>query len=374
MITEAFHEGAERFDEQYAAFKKYETSGSDWAKLPVPEGRNRLDTETKQTITVDIDLFGSKRPQEASQALIPKPTLKYAPRLKYQQPTAEVTAKASLMPPGDDTFFKVNKPKLDAVINDVRRDMDIARYAAAQRMGSLHEEIVRKADMFLQTGTMTLNQAIDMTSKEAAKAGLNCIEYKNGRRVNITSYIELALRASSRRASLTAEGAKRDEWGHHLVVSPTLHSTCPSCGYWQGKILIDDVYSNGQMDYEHQLLSYAVKWAWEDGEKIRSHFLGVNCRHPLVTYFPGVTQIPTASPYDKTKRQYKAEEKQRYIERLIRANKRWQALAITEEQQLEAKRAVRQLQAKMRRHLFENPQLRRQPHREKIYLPDGETG
>lgn len=259
-------------------------------------------------------------------------------------------------PPGDKSFFQVDKERLETLIKDVHVDMNKARYAAIARSGSVYEEIVRRADAFYQSGTYTIDQAIEMAAQEAAEAGLNAVVYKDGKQINVASYVEMALRTSGRRATMTAEGARRDKYGTFLVVSPTLHSTCPICQKWQGKILIDDVFAHGEVDGKHALLSTAA----EDG------FLHPNCRHPLATYVEGITQIPTASPYDETRENYEAEQKQRYLERKIRYWKRKEAIAGTDESLKEAKAQLNTWQQKMREHLKANPQLRRQPQRERL--------
>ena len=264
----------------------------------------------------------------------------------------------TLEPPSDRSFFVVHQEQLEIVLNDVRRDMNVARYGAAQHAGTIYEDIVKRADVMFQTGSYSIQQAVEKAAGEAAKAGLNCIEYADGRRVNIASYTEMALRTSARRAQMTAQGKKRDEWEEYLVISPTLHSTCDTCQPWQGKVLIDDVFASGKPDGKHPLLSEAIEPP--------SHFLGPNCRHPLSTYFEGVTQIPEASPWDKTAANYQAEEQQRYFERKIREWKRRQAIATTDEAEAEAEGKVKEWQGRIRRHIHENPQLRRNPAREKL--------
>lgn len=264
-----------------------------------------------------------------------------------------------LEPSGDSTFFQVvNRDRLEIVLEDVRRDMNLARYGAAQRAGAIYEDIVKRADVMFQTGSYTLQQAVEKAAQEAADKGLNAIEYKDGRRVNVASYVEMALRTSARRAQMTAQGAKRDQWGEYLVISPTLHSTCPTCQPWQGKVLIDDVFASGKPDGKHPLLSEAIKPP--------SHFLGPNCRHAISSFFEGITEIPTASPWDKTRTNYEAEEKQRYIERQIRAWKRKLAMSLTPETTIKSKAKIREWQDRMREHLHANPQLRRNTQREEL--------
>lgn len=339
-IAGVFHEAEDAFDEQMV--KDYKAAGKKvpWEKLLV----YRTEEATPQKVELNI-----KPPSE---------------QLKTETETQnEIPAKQELVvkPPSDDHFFNVSRERLETVVKDVKTDMNIARYAAAQRAGSIYEDIIRQADVMFQAGTLTMYQAIEQAANQAAAAGLNCIEYKNGRRVNVASYVEMALRTSAHRAALTAQGAKRDEWGIHTVTSPTLHSTCESCLQWQGKILIDDVYSSGtREDGPYLMVSEAIKPP--------SHFLGPNCRHPLVTYIEGVTQITKQSPLDQTRKSYESEQAQRAIERQIRRWKRAEAIAVTDEQGEHARRQVRLWQAQMRKHLKENPQLRRIPQREKLFL------
>lgn len=47
-----------------------------------------------------------------------------------------------------------------------------------------------------------------MATADFLDKGINCIEYKNGNRVNISSYAEMALRTASQRATFLGEGKK----------------------------------------------------------------------------------------------------------------------------------------------------------------------
>jgi len=319
FITEAFHDGAGNFDAQISI--------EDLSKA-------HLDVTNTGAIVWRTDA----EPAQGVVASIPEPKLDQIP---------------------DESFFPVNKAKLDACINDTHNDFERVRFAAANRMGAGYEEILKKADIFMQTGTMTLTQAVDMASKDFLAAGLNCVEYENGRRVNITSYVEMALRTSSRRAALTAEGAKRDEWNEHLVISPTLGSTCPHCQKWQGIVLIDDVYSNGKPDGVHPLLSKAVD----------DDFLHPQCRHPLVTFFEGITPMPTASPFEQTRLQYEAEKRQRQIELMLRKYKRLRDGSLDPDNQRKYDLKVKEWEGILKQHLKNYPELRRKPEREKSVGP-----
>lgn len=209
-------------------------------------------------------------------------------------------------------FFGVNSQKLDILINEAIQNIDTKRYAVINRMNSGYTDMLRRADIFAQSGSYTIPQAVDMAAKDFLSAGLNCVEYSNGNRVNIASYAEMALRTSSSEVTRQANGDVRDELGEHLVVSNVIAMTCPICQKWQGKVMIDDVYSNGKPDGKHKLVS----------ESKADGFMHPNCRHQLYMYIPGLTEIADLPDTKITRERYKAEQQQRYQERQIRKYKR----------------------------------------------------
>lgn len=250
-------------------------------------------------------------------------------------------------------FFGVNSNKLDIIINEAVQNVDTKRYAAINRMNSGYTDFLRRADMFAQSGSYTIPQAVDMASKDFLAAGLNCVEYSNGNRVNIASYTEMALRTSSAEVTRQANGDVRDEFGEYLVVSNVIGMTCPYCQKWQGRVLIDDVYSDGKPDGKHPTVSEAKA----------DHFLHPNCRHQLYMYIPGVTKVADLPDDIETKEHYKAEQKQRYYEREIRKYKRLRNGAVDPENRRAYDARVKEWAAKYDQHLKEHEYLRRNSKR-----------
>jgi hypothetical protein len=244
-------------------------------------------------------------------------------------------------------FFGVT-PKMRRMIETVLNDVNQTRYAAINRMNSGYTSIIQQADILAQSGTMTIQQAVDRASAQFVGAGLNCVEYRNGNRVGIDSYVEMALRTSSRDAAAVAEGEKRNEWEEYLVISNVINTTCPHCMRWQGKVLVDDVYADGKPDGKHPLLSTAKA----DG------FLHPNCRHKPRTYIPDVTRIPDQPEKAKTREQYEAEQKQRYYERNIRKYKRLRECSLDDENRAYYDRKVNEWSDALNEHLGDNPSLR----------------
>lgn len=264
--------------------------------------------------------------------------------------------------PQEKNFFGVNEKKLEALISTVNNDLNKAQYSALRKMDDVYRQTIFKSHMYLQNGVKTLNQAIDMANKDFLEKGINSIEYKNGAKVNIVSYTEMCLRTASHRATLLGEGKKRDEYGIHLVVVSAHGNTCPKCEPWQGRILIDDIFSNPSKEYIEQ---YKVKYKLLS-EAIEKGLLHPNCRHSLITYFEGITTLPVVPDGKEAIRVYEAEQKQRALERQIRKWKRIEVGSLDEENRYKANKVIRSLEKQLREHLDNNKELRRNRNREKI--------
>lgn len=263
--------------------------------------------------------------------------------------------------PQEKNFFGVNEKKLEALISTVNNDLNKAQYSVLRKMDDVYRQTIFKTHMHLQNGAKTLNQAIDMATKDFLDKGINSIEYKNGARVNISSYAEMALRTANHRAMLLGEGKKRDEYGIHLVVVSAHANTCKMCEPWQGNIVIDDIFSHPSADY---IEKYKDKYKLLS-EAIDKGLLHPNCRHALITYFEGITTLPVVPDGKEAIRVYEAEQKQRALERQIRKWKRIKEGSIDLDNEYKATMMVRSLESKLMKHLDDNKELRRNGNREK---------
>lgn len=172
--------------------------------------------------------------------------------------------------PIDDTFFRSNDKKFDALMKTVDNDFKKANSAVLRRMDDAYRQTIFKTEIHLSSGAKTLDQAIDMATKDFLEKGMDAITYKGGKKVNISSYAEMDLRTANHRAYLMGEGKKRQELDIPFVVVSAHATSCELCVPWQGLILIDDIYSGGKKeDGEYPWLSEAMK----------KNFLHPNCRH-----------------------------------------------------------------------------------------------
>lgn len=309
---------------------------------------------------IDRELQGNFRiGQDNVEKIVNEINIKFPEDIKESQMTREYIAKElgkEIKPPKEDKFFGVNEKKLNALQETVTNDLKKAQISVLRKMDDVYRQTIFKTHVYLQSGAKTINQAIDMATKDFLDKGINSITYKDGKQVNISSYAEMCLRTTSQRATFLGEGKKRDEYGIHLVVVTAHANTCKMCEPWQGKVLIDDIFCHGTKDDgDYPLLSEAVK----------KGLLHPNCRHTLATYFPGITRLPVVPNGEEAIKLYEAEQKQRYYERQLRKWKRFKVGTCDEENKEIASKKVKELEKALNNHLENNKELRRNYNREK---------
>lgn len=156
-------------------------------------------------------------------------------------------------------FFKANDNKINALIEATKADFEKAEVAIFRRADDQYRQIIFNAQIYAATGA-NYKQAVDMATKDFLRAGINCIEYKNGARHTMSEYADMALRTAQKRAYLTGEGEKRQEWGITTVIMNKRGNPCPKCLPFVGKVLIDDVWSGGKAeDGPYPLMSAAIR-------------------------------------------------------------------------------------------------------------------
>ena len=175
---------------------------------------------------------------------------------------------------------------------------------------------------------MTLQKAIDIAVKDFLDKGINCIVYRNGRRVNIAYYVRMALRTTSTRAKLQGESARYSAMGYDTV-QVTQYSMCSdTCLPWQGKAYINDVFIMWEGDIEERengelwgKSNYCGKWFPLLSTAIHAGLFHPSCRHTIALYIDG-DAIPKALDNSEIENRYKLEQKQRRLENEVRRAKR----------------------------------------------------
>ncbi|CDA91717.1 putative uncharacterized protein [Ruminococcus sp. CAG:563] len=213
-----------------------------------------------------------------------------------------------------DGFFKINTRKVDALINSVQSDFSRADKAVLRMMNDTYRSTIFKYSMYVTNGVYTEKQAYDAAVKDFLSRGINCIEYKDGRRVNIADYTSMAIRTVNQRAYMAGEGEFRKYLGETLVIISSHATSCKLCKPFENKVLIDDVYSGGTPDDgDYMLLSQAMA----------EGLFHPRCRHGLGTYYPELEDIVHYETEDNKLNEYGTEELNRaHVENMIQKYKR----------------------------------------------------
>ena len=187
-------------------------------------------------------------------------------------------------------FFQTNQKRLDALMNAVEHDMKTAQTAVLRYANDQYRRIIFQSQVAASSGALTYEKAVDMATSDFLKKGINCITYSNGAVHNIVSYADMAVRTASKRAYLMGEGQKRQEWGVSTVILNKRFNACPLCMPFEGKVLIDDVWSGGSAkDGPYPLMSSAMA----------AGLYHPNCKDKHSTYFEGISSKPESRYYEE---------------------------------------------------------------------------
>lgn len=187
-------------------------------------------------------------------------------------------------------FFQTNQKRLDALMNAVEHDMKTAQTAVLRYANDQYRRIIFQSQVAASSGVLTYEKAVDMATSDFLKNGINCITYSNGAVHNIVSYADMAVRTASKRAYLMGEGQKRQEWGISTVILNKRFNACPLCMPFEGKVLIDDVWSGGtSKDGPYPLMSSAMA----------AGLYHPNCKDKHSTYFEGISSKPESRYYEE---------------------------------------------------------------------------
>ncbi|MCY0959609.1 phage capsid protein [Streptomyces sp. H27-H5] len=214
-------------------------------------------------------------------------------------------------------------------------------------------------------GTGTRRQATQDAMRRFADEGIRSFVDRAGRRWQLTSYAEMAVRTSVARAATEAHMRTLSDAGIDLVYVSDAPRECPLCRPWEGRVLaIDGPTGERTVEVEHAIEDghmIPVRVAGTLNEARLAGFQHPNCRHSVSAYTPGLTTIEQAKSDPDG---YEAGQRQRAIERNIRKHRKREAAAVTPEAQRAARLKVRQWQGAMRTHLAAHPDLRRNRARE----------
>lgn len=239
--------------------------------------------------------------------------------LRQDNPEADKTGLVT-----HENFFGVNEEKMKSLITDITELEKKAETAALRMTDDVYRQTVNRVQLDMATGSTTITKAIDEAVKDFLEKGINCIEYKDGRRVNIADYVRMALRTTSQRAALQGKAKRFAELGYDTVMTSQYSMCSKTCEPYQGKVFIDDVFTiwHGEVNGDYGKSNYCGKWFMLLSVAIRNGLFHPNCRHTLLNYEDGITNIPKPIDSERLQQRRKLEQKQRQLENKIRKLKR----------------------------------------------------
>ena len=186
----------------------------------------------------------------------------------------------------------------------------------------------------IASGTFSYDQAVNDCVKRLAVSGLRSIDYANGRSYQIDTAVRMAARTGVSQLSGRITEMNLKSTGQDLVIVSQHMGSRPEHAPIQNKVFSYSGKNKKYPSFQAPIGSGGAGYGMADGIK------GVNCTHDFYPYWEG-DAIPKDIEYDE--KYYKNTQKQRAMERNIRATKR----------EIEAQKAIggdtKELQAKLRK-------------------------
>lgn len=258
---------------------------------------------------------------------------------------------------------------LESYVNQTFREFDnfinqtlIATTFGTGTTARIYQKIIEETTAKMLTGTYSINQVITETIVKWQEKGLaSGFVDKGGRVWSVENYARTTITSTINRTYNDMRTSRMDDYNVHTVIVSSLPDPREICSKIQGQVV-----SMRQPNEDTQ----GYPSIWEYGYGTPGGIRGINCRHMLIPYIPGVNTNNQREYSDKEmEKQREERQKQRYLERQIRKAK--QHLKVAEaigddDSILKYKQLVRSRQANMRGFINETGRTR-QYAREKVF-------
>lgn len=201
----------------------------------------------------------------------------------------------------------------------------------------IYQQAVDEAIHKIQSG-MGWQKAVKEAINDVAKKGMY-VEYPSGRVDTIETAILRAVRTGVNQANARLVLEQAEAEGQDLILVSSHLDARPSHQVWQGKI-----YSISGKSKKYPEFRSATGYGTAEG------LCGINCRHTIMIYYPGVTRNPFKR-YNRpaNKRRYEISQKQRRMENAMRETRRRKNLFENSKPNTDDPELKRQLNEEMRK-------------------------
>lgn len=216
-------------------------------------------------------------------------------------------------------FVKASSLQTSSALRNLTKTMGFKNTALGTTgVMDMYQREMDLALIKVSTGTFSFDQAVKDCVHRLAQSGLRSIDYENGRSYQLDVAARMAVRTGMSQLSgkITEENLKNSD--HDLVITTQHMGSRPEHAVWQNKVFSYSGKSKKYPDF--------VK---ETGYGTVTGLKGANCTHDFYPYWEGASVIPEnikepepRTISGKTYTYYESTQKQRQMERQIRATKR----------------------------------------------------
>lgn len=245
-------------------------------------------------------------------------------------------------------FGRTDTAAVDLLVTETVTAVQGTHLGILRQTVDVYRQVIAEASSGVVAGVESRRAAAQVAMDRFAAQGIGGFVDRAGRRWDLASYVEMAVRTASGRAQVSGTLDRLSAAGRDLVIVSDHSQECPLCRPWEQRIL-----SISGTDPRYPSVATATS----------AGLFHANCRHALTAAVPGLT-VPakgTADPVGDRLRQ-----EQRRLERGVRLWKRREVAATMDDQaRVRAGRKVREWRARLRAHV-EDHDLKRQRAREQI--------
>lgn len=293
----------------------------------------------------------------------------------YSDGTAAAVAEIGAALPVERVASAQATAAVHALAVEVATGVVGAQDAVLRQVDDAYRQVVARVVASTLTGGSTPQQAAQAAVNDLFGQGLPSFKDRGGRNWRLPDYVEMAVRTGGTQATIRGHEQTLDRNGLDLVVVQPGPRACKVCDEWARAIL--SRYGNTGKQQVKSLTTGKPMNLTVKATLAAARAAGYghpNCRCRLRAFIPGATDLNVIQRPAWDQAGYEAQQQQRAIESSIRKAKLVENTALDERVAAQARVAVRQQQARMRAHMAENPDLKRQSAREQVSGQFGNPG
>lgn len=219
-----------------------------------------------------------------------------------------------------DRLNLVNTVMLNSSLEQYRKG--VANTAAYEQQLAAAQSALNVRTGEVITGQTSWNAAKGKAVRDMARAGLTGFVDRAGRRWSPEAYVSMDIRTTLANTAHAAVDARMQDYGASIFQVSEHAGARPLCYPYQGKYYSTDGTSGTAEDLNGKEIRYEPLSATSYGEP--AGLFGINCGHYKIPFIPGYSVARRRDPEPKAENdaQYQAMQRQRQLEREVRAAKR----------------------------------------------------